>query len=317
MKIVRGLARARGLFQRPLVTIGNFDGVHRGHQVIIQQAREDAAQRGSLAIAVTFDPHPIAVLRPDAAPRLLMTLGDRLAALSAAGLDATVVQRFSKEFADIEAADFVKRFIVDCLDTEKIVVGHDINFGRNRAGSTGLLIEEGGRYGFDVEVIRPVVVEGTVVHSSSVREAVGSGEVALAARLLGRPHFVRGRCVTGDARGRELGFPTVNLKARTQLAPSEGVYATVATVAGRTLHAVTSIGSKPTFGGGGVVIEAHLFDFDEDIYGANVVLEFVERLRDQRKFDGPDSLIAQVRKDIEESKRILSELAPQSGGPTN
>jgi riboflavin kinase/FMN adenylyltransferase len=241
-----------------------------------------------------------------------MTLGDRLAALSSAGLDATVVQRFSKEFAEIEAADFVKRFIVDCLDTEKIVVGHDINFGRGRAGSTGLLIEEGRRYGFDVEVIRPVEVEGTVVHSSSVRQAVASGDVAFAARLLGRPHFVRGRCVRGDARGRGLGFPTVNLRAKTRSTPCDGVYATIASIEGRSLDGVTSIGSKPTFGGEHTVIEAHLFDFDDDIYGASVTLRFIERLRDQRKFESPDALTSQVRKDVAESKRILSEFVTRS-----
>ncbi len=314
MKIIRGLARARGVFRRPIVTIGNFDGVHRGHQVIIQQAREDAAQRGTLAVAVTFDPHPVAVLRPDVAPRLLMTLGDRLSALSAAGLDATVVQRFSRDFASIEASDFVKDFIVDCLDTQKIVVGHDINFGRNRAGSTSLLVDEGAHYGFDVEVIRPVVVDDIVVHSSNVRQAVAAGDVALASRLLGRPHFVRGRCVKGDARGRDLGFPTVNLKAKTQLSPCDGVYATFALVDGRRVQAVTSIGSKPTFDGKETAVEAHLFDFDEDLYGANITIEFVERVRDQRKFDGADALVEQVHKDVEESRRILSRHAATAGG---
>jgi riboflavin kinase/FMN adenylyltransferase len=230
MRVIRSLERARGLFRRPVLTIGNFDGVHRGHQVILRQVRDDADHRGSEALALTFEPHPISVLRPDKAPRLLMPLGDRLATLVSFGMDAVVVQRFTKEFAAIEADEFVRRFLVEILDADKIIVGHDLNFGRGRTGNVETLIEAGGRYGFAVEVIRPVEVEGVIVHSSAVRAAVAAGDVELASRLLGRPHVVRGRVVRGAGRGRKIGFATANLRSRTQLIPPEGVYVTRAVV---------------------------------------------------------------------------------------
>lgn len=309
MRVIRSLERARGLFRRPVLTIGNFDGVHRGHQVILRQVRDDADHRGSEALALTFEPHPISVLRPDKAPRLLMPLGDRLAALTAFGMDAVVVQRFSKEFAAIEADQFVRRFLVEILDAEKIIVGHDLNFGRGRAGNVETLIEAGGRYGFAVEVIRPVEVEGVIVHSSAVRKAVADGDVALAARLLGRPHVVRGRVVKGAGRGRQIGFATANLRPRTQLVPPEGVYVTRALVDGRVIDGVTSIGHAPTFGGTDTVVEAHLFTEWEDFYGKPMSLRFYERIRDQKKFDGPEQLGRQIAADVERAKQVLGGLS--------
>ncbi len=306
MRVIRSLARARGCFDGPVVTIGNFDGVHRGHQVILDQVRRDADQRGVAAVAVTFHPHPVSVLRPEAAPKQLMTLRDRLEALRECGLDATVVQRFSKPFAQVEADDFVRGFLVEGLDVQKLVVGHDINFGRDRAGSTNTLVEDGARYDFAVEVIRPVAVGGVVVHSSAVRRAVASGDVALAATLLGRRHFVRGRCIHGAGVGRGLGFATANLALATELVPADGVYATVARLGRERLDGVTSVGKRPTFDGDARVVESHLFDFDRDAYGQVVVLEFVEWLRDQKKFDDGAALGRQVGKDVERARAVLA-----------
>jgi len=305
MRVVRSLERARGLFERPVLTIGNFDGVHRGHQVILRQVREDADQRKVPAVALTFEPHPVSVLRPEKAPRLLMTLGDRLRALAACDLDAVVVQRFSTAFAGVEAEDFVRRFLVEILRVQKVVVGHDLNFGKGRKGDVELLIEGGGRHGFAVEVIRPVIADGMVVHSSVVREKVAMGDVETAARLLGRPHVVRGRVVRGAGRGRELGFATANLRPRTQLVPAEGVYATRALVDGRRLDGVTSIGKTPTFGGSESVIETHLFAAPEDFYGRELGLEFYARLREQRKFPSAEALVEQIQRDVKRAKEIL------------
>jgi riboflavin kinase/FMN adenylyltransferase len=306
MRVVRSLERARGLFERPIVTIGNFDGVHRGHQVILKQVREDAAQRSVPAVALTFEPHPVAVLRPDKAPRLLMTLHDRLAALGVCGMDATVLQRFTRSFAEIEADDFIQRFLVDILDAQKLVVGHDLNFGRGRKGNVELLVEAGGRYGFGVEVIRPVLAEGMVVHSSVVREKVAEGDVGSAARLLGRPHVVRGRVVHGAGRGQKIGFATANLKPRPQLVPPDGVYVTRARTGDRRIDGVTSIGSAPTFAGTESVIETHLFTPPEDFYGRVMALEFYERLRDQQKFADAKALAAQIALDVDRAKQILA-----------
>jgi len=307
MRVFRSLERARGAFRRPVLTIGNFDGVHRGHQYILRQVREDADHRGTDAVALTFEPHPISVLRPQAAPRLLMPLGDRLQSLHAYGMDAVVVQRFSREFAGISAEDFIRRFLVEILDADKIIVGHDLNFGKAREGNVDKLIEAGGRHGFAVEVIRPVEAEGLIVHSSLVRETVASGDVAMAAKLLGRPHVVRGRVVKGAGRGRELGFATANLRPKTQLVPPEGVYVTRAVVGDRRIDGVTSIGHTPTFGGTDTVIEAHLFTEWEDFYGRPMALEFIEKLRDQKKFSGPDELRAQIAADVDRAKQILAE----------
>lgn len=288
------------------MTIGNFDGVHRGHAVILRQVREDADQRGVAAVALTFEPHPITVLRPQAAPKRLMRLGDRLASLADQGLDAAVVQPFNAEFAAIGADDFIRRFLVEILDAQKLVVGHDLNFGRAREGNVETLVTAGIRYDFSVEVIHPVAVDGLVVHSTVIRKAVADGDVALAARLLGRPHMVRGRVVRGAGRGRRIGFATANVRPRTQAVPGDGVYATRVDVDGRRYDSVTSIGTTPTFDGRERVIEAHLFGESGDLYGKPVRLHFLDKIRDQRKFDGSEALARQIRADVERARDILS-----------
>ncbi|MFQ5479116.1 MAG: bifunctional riboflavin kinase/FAD synthetase [Candidatus Binatia bacterium] len=310
MRIIRSLARARGCFFKPVITIGNFDGVHRGHQEILRQVCEDAAQRRVAAVALTFEPHPIAVLRPEAAPRRLMTLGDRLKALESYGLDATVVQWFSRRFAAISADDFVRGFLVETLDVQKAIVGHDLNFGCDRGGSAESLVEAGATYGFSVEVVRPVEAEGLVVHSSMVREAVARGEVELAAKLLGRPHTVRGIVVRGEGRGADLGFPTANIRPKTSLPPGNGVYATRALLDGEDFDGVTSIGAKPTFGGTRTVVETHLFREQGELYGRNMALRFIAKIRDQRKFASPEELVARVARDVEEARSVLNATRP-------
>jgi riboflavin kinase/FMN adenylyltransferase len=311
MRVVRSLASARGLFSRPIVTIGNFDGVHRGHAVILKQVREDADHRGVSAVALTFEPHPTSVLRPEAAPRMLMPLGDRIAGLAACGMDGVVIQRFDRAFAAIDGDEFVRRFLVEILDVQKLVVGHDLNFGRGRSGNVETLIEAGSSLGFSVEVIQPVSVDGIVVHSTVVREAVAAGDMALATKLLGRPHVVRGRVVHGAGRGRKIGFATANVRTKTQLVPPDGVYVTRARIDGRAMEGVTSIGHTPTFDGNDTVIETHLFVDWMDLYAKNVHLEVLERIRDQRKFSGPEELGAQIAKDVEYAKAVFAATASE------
>jgi riboflavin kinase/FMN adenylyltransferase len=234
-----------------------------------------------------------------------MPLGDRLAGLASCGMDATVVQRFTRDFAQVEAEEFVRRFLVEVLDAQKLVVGHDLNFGRNRAGSVETLVADGARHGFTVEVIRPVHVGSLVVHSSEIRRAVAAGDVTLAMRLLGRPHVVRGRVMHGAGRARGLGFPTANVRPKTQAVPPDGVYVTRAIAGKRCTGSVTSIGNAPTFGGGATVIEAHLLSDPGDLYGKPIAIEFLERLRDQQRFASPDALQRQVQTDIERARAIL------------
>lgn len=306
MKVLRSLERARGLLRRSIVTIGNFDGVHRGHQVILGGLRREADARGSSAVVLTFDPHPISVVRPEAAPPAVMTLRDRLTALKAEGVDVVVVQNFSKVFAAIDAEDFVRRFLVEILDAQLILVGDDLNFGRNRGGNVQMLREAGKRRGFEVEVVSPVDVDGVVARSSVVRGMVASGDVEGAAKLMGRAHFVRGRVAHGAGRGRGLGFATANLVPETPLVPGDGVYVTVARLGNRRLDSVTSIGSTPTFGGIASVIEAHIFADVGDLYGRSLVLEFFEKIRDQRKFDSPVALVEQIGCDVARAREVLA-----------
>ena len=306
MDVIEGFERARGRFSRPVVTMGNFDGVHRGHQAIIERVCRDAEQLGVEAVALTFDPHPMAVLKAHAAPSLLMLLDDRLEALAACGLDAAVVQKFTPDFAAVEAHDFIARFFAGALDVQQLVLGHDVNFGRDRMGSAETLVEAGAEYGFTVEVIPPVVVEGTVVHSSAVRETIGRGDVAAAARFLGRPYLLRGRVEHGAGRGKEIGFATANVEPAATLVPGEGVYASRARLEGRLIDGVTSIGRTPTFDGTETVIESHLFEQCGDLYGAPIAIEFVERLRDQEKFSGSAELAGQIKLDVERAKTLLA-----------
>lgn len=305
MRVVRNLERARGLVRRPVVTIGNFDGVHLGHQVILAQLCQDARARGVPSVVLTFDPHPISVVRPSAAPQLLMTLGDRLAALSRYGVDVTVVQRFSQSFAAVTAEDFVGRFLVEVLDAQKIIVGHDLNFGSARSGSVETLVESGGHYGFAVEVIGPVEADGVVVHSSAIRRLVAAGDVAAAARLLGRPHRVRGRVQRGAGRGRGLGFATANVRPKTPAVPMDGVYATFGYPGQEPIPSVTSIGNTPTFDGTEKLVETHLFAEFDDLYGRGFAIDFIARMRDQKRFASAAELAQQIERDVEQARSIL------------
>ena len=304
MRVFRGFHHP-GIAEACALTIGNFDGVHRGHQAILQRVRAEADARGSAAVVLTFDPHPISVLRPDAAPVAVMTLRDRLDALGDCGVDLVLVQRFTAAFARIDPAEFVRRYLVDGLDVDLVLVGDDLAYGRARGGNVGTLREAGLEAGFGVEVVAPVDVDGVVARSSAVRRLVADGDVAAAARLLGRPHRVRGRVEHGAGRGKGLGFATANLAPETPLVPGHGVYATVACVGRRRLDSVTSVGSTPTFGGTATVIEAHLLADPGDLYGKPMVLEFLEKIRDQRKFDSPAELVERIALDVAKAREVL------------
>jgi riboflavin kinase / FMN adenylyltransferase len=306
MKVLRSLEGARGLLRRPVVTIGNFDGVHRGHQVILERVRREADTRGTSAVVLTFEPHPVSIVRPEAAPAGVMTLRDRLDALARERIDLVIVQHFSKTFAAIEADEFVRRFLVEILDADLILVGDDLSFGKDRGGNVATLKAAGKAKGFEVEVVAPVEVDGVVARSSVIRELVARGDVAAAAKLLGRPHFVRGRVEHGAGRGKNLGFATANLRSETPLVPGDGVFVTLARLGDRLIDSVTSIGNLPTFGGASTVIETHLLEDVGDIYGKTLVVEFLEKIRDQEKFDTVEALAAQIRADVELTRTRLA-----------
>jgi riboflavin kinase/FMN adenylyltransferase len=289
-----------------VVTIGNFDGVHRGHQKILQGVVERAKQDDLLAAVLTFYPHPARVLRPDAAPGLLATLQQRLAAFNRAGIDAALVMRFDTELAKVSAEDFVQRFLVDAMRARAVLVGANFRFGHRQSGNVSLLTEMGAQFGFEVEVVPPLVEGGIVVSSTATRQAVREGRMEDAQKLLGRPFALDGEIRPGTGQGRKLVVPTLNLATEQEVLPMNGVYATETVVGDKVYRSATNVGVRPTFDGTRLAIESHLFDFNESLTGGAMEVRFCKRLRDERKFSSPEELREQVLKDIDEAKAYFA-----------
>ncbi len=296
--------------QGSVVTIGTFDGVHLGHRGLIMRTIELARETGAESVALTWDRHPAATLRPDRMPPLLSSLDRKLELLEATGVDATALLRFDKEFSEMSPEDFVRSVLVESLAVRHILVGHDWRFGHGAKGNVELLQELGRELGFEVHGVDLLVVEGEAVSSSRVRRVLGEGDAELARVLLGRPFDIDGRVVRGADRGKDLGFPTANLEADPVLArPPIGIYAGLADVQGLTKPAAISIGVNPTFGGqvgtSPVNLEAYLLDFEADIYDSVVRLEFWKRLRDEVHFTSVDDLVAQMNVDVEQTRSVI------------
>ena len=297
------------------VTIGAFDGVHLGHRAVIAQVQERAAADDLATVVVTFDRHPASVVRPESAPLLLTDLQQKLELLASTGVDATVVLRFDEARSLEPATEFVTEVLVEGLGARVVVVGEDFHFGHRRQGDVALLKRMGGEHGFDVVGVRLRPVEGagldTHVSSTAIRRALVAGDVALAARLLGRPHEVRGVVLAGDRRGgKELGYPTANVAVAGDVClPAEGIYAGwYARGDGRQQWpAAISLGRRPTFydAADKPLLEAHLLDFDGDLYGEGARVRFVARLRDERRFDSVEALVLQMRRDVEATRTLL------------
>jgi len=290
----------------PVVAMGNFDGVHLGHQAILKTAIEHARRRNGLAFALTFDPPPAKVLFPNRAPRLIMTLEDKLDYLSRFDLAAIVVLEFTHELSLLEPRKFVADCLVEAIGVREVVIGATAAFGHRRSGNAQKMIELGREFGFETFVVQPVTVNGIMVSSSKIRELIASGDVKTAAFLLGRPHFLSGQVVRGHGRGRELGFPTANVSTSTECVPPNGVYAGRVILNDGVRDAVINIGTRPTFGENELAIEAYLFDFVGDIYGQKVKVEFIERVREERKFPSPQALSEQIAHDVARAKEILA-----------
>jgi len=323
------LAQVPADFGPSVVTVGNFDGVHRGHVGVLTRMVADARAVGARAVAVTFTPHPQQVHRPDTAPPLLTGDADRLELLEQTGLDAVLLLTYTLEFARQTAEEFVRRYLVEGLRARTVVVGRDVRFGRDNSGDLATMVELGERFGFGVEVIEDVAPDpadaddaGVLADplrrrwsSTWVRELLVAGDVRQAARVLGRPHRVRGAVVHGDKRGRDLGFPTANLaQDAAGMVPADGVYAgwlrRPAVPAGSpdaVLPAAISVGTNPTFAGLQRRVEAYVLDrTDLDLYGEEVVLEFVERLRPTLRFDSVDDLITRMHEDVAGVRAVLA-----------
>ena len=294
----------------PVLALGNFDGLHRGHLKIIERVKRGAAEHGGTPMAMTFDPHPPRVVRPDKAPPLLMTTDQRLEALQGAGIRSVAVVRFTPELSRWDPETFVRNVLVDWLHVSEVWVGANFLFGHDRAGNFSSLRVLGQRYGFRAEKIDPVRYKEFVVSSTRIRRLVTEGRLDEAAALLGHPYYIDGIVVEGKRRGRELGFPTANLRTTNELIPPHGVYATTVSIDGIVHAALTNIGVNPTFGDGApTTIETYILRYEGDLYGRQIRLGFVLRLRDERRFDDVDALKAQMEADERRAERLFTRLS--------
>jgi riboflavin kinase / FMN adenylyltransferase len=297
-------------WHQPVLALGNFDGLHRGHMKIIDRVRRRAGERGGTPAAMTFDPHPSRVLRPDKAPSLLMTTAQKLEALGRAGMQGVAVVRFTHELSLWEPEPFVRTVLVEWLHVAEVWVGANFLFGHNRAGTFSVLRSLGARYGFRAEKIDPVRYKDFVVSSTRIRRLVSEGRVDEAAALLGHHFFLDGIVTRGAGRGRGIGFPTANLCTDNELIPPTGVYATLVTIDDVVRPSITNIGLRPTFGESDhVTIETHVFDLDRDLYGQRLRLSFVQRLRDERTFPDVDALRAQIQSDCRSAQRLFGRIS--------
>jgi len=286
-------------------TIGNFDGVHIGHKKILTAIKKEAKQQGLSSCVITFHPHPQKVLQNIDIP-LLVPIRERLKLLEEQGIDVVACYTFTKDIAKISAQDFVTDILVGKLNLKHLIVGPDFSFGRKREGNLSLLNKMGSEYGFDTEVVETALLDGEIVSSTSIRNLVREGNLIKAGKFLGYNFYIEGQVKEGERRGRQIGFPTANLETDWDILPKVGVYATLANVDGTKYQSITNIGFRPTFGHSELLIETHIFDFNQDIYKKRIKVEFVDRVRDEQKFNGPEALVEQIKKDVEKVKEILS-----------
>jgi riboflavin kinase/FMN adenylyltransferase len=297
-------------WSHPVLALGNFDGLHRGHRKILDRLCRVAAERAATAVVMTFDPHPPRIVRPDKAPALLMTKAQKLEAIAQSGVQGTAIVRFTPELSRWDPETFVRTVLHDWLHVSEVWVGANFLFGHDRAGNFSLLRALGAHYGFKAEKIDPVRYKDFVVSSTRIRRLVGEGRVDEAGALLGHQYFIDGTVMQGDQRGRTLGFPTANLCTENELLPPSGVYATTARIGEIEYPSVTNVGTRPTIDEfGRMSVETHIFNIDRDLYGARLRVGFVQRLRDERKFESLDALRAQIGADCGRARVLFDRLS--------
>ena len=306
MKVIRSLDKIPGEFRDAFVTIGNFDGVHLGHVPILKKLIEEAHRKGGRAVVITFDPHPKKILRPDIRPFYLLTsVEEKIKLFEDIGIDGLILIPFDLNFSKMTAESFVCDILWDKLHIRKIFVGHDYSFGKSKTGNKIFLAEFGKKLGFEVDIIDAVKLDQETISSTRLRHLILEGDVKTAARLLGRPYNISGIVVPGKKRGSILGIPTANIKPDKELIPAQGVYAVIVHLEEECYKGVLNIGFNPTFSDNDLSVEVFLFDFSGDIYGKKVDVLFIERIRDEVKFENPEQLVKQIRKDIDEARTIL------------
>lgn len=311
MRMFIGSANIKPIEAYPVVAIGNFDGLHLGHQAILAEAIQRAQEKEGTSVILTFEPHPVKVLHPERDLRLLTTFQVKMRQIEATGIDVAFSAEFNKNFAQLSPYDFAKTYLHNKIGAKEVVVGRNFQFGKDRAGKVEDLIRFGKELGFEVVVKDPVTVDGIPVSSTKIRELMKEGNVYLAARMMGRYYTMEGKVLQGDGMGKKLGFPTANFRLPNELVPKEGVYAVrVATLKAEgyvTLDGIVYIGSRPTFGEHESRMEVHIFDFNEDIYGKRLLVTFVDWIRGDQKFESTEALTQQMNKDSEQARAVLKE----------
>jgi riboflavin kinase / FMN adenylyltransferase len=306
MELVRGLHNLRARHRGCAVTIGNFDGVHLGHQAMLERLVRHARGLGVPATVMTFEPAPREYFEPRHAPARLTRLREKLELFAAAGVERCLVLRFEKRLQGMHGDEFVHGLLCERMGARQVVVGSDFRFGVGGKADVALLQKVGAQLGFGVEVVEPVLVDGERVSSSLIRAALANGDLERAARLLGRPYAMHGKVIRGEGLGRKLGFPTANMRVHRRVTPLDGIFAVrVRGIGARALPGVASLGTRPTVGGGEVLLEAHLFDFDADLYGRWLAVEFVQWLREERRFESLDAMVVQMHIDVRQARAAL------------
>ncbi|MEA3470693.1 MAG: bifunctional riboflavin kinase/FAD synthetase [Thermodesulfobacteriota bacterium] len=306
MKIIRKIDYITQEYRDSNVTIGNFDGIHLGHQEILRKTVKESKEANRRSIVITFDPHPKKIIHPERRPFfLLSTLDEKLRLIESFNIDIVILISFTAEFSKTTAEEFVRNILWDKLHLNKLFIGYDYAFGKNKGGNAAFLRTFGEKLGFQVEEIGAVMVDETIVSSTNVRLSILKGDVRGASRMLERPYNVSGTVVKGFRRGTEIGFPTANIESE-KVIPAEGVYAIIAEVEENRYQGVINIGYNPTFGNEELSMEVHLLDFQGDIYEKKIDIQFIDRLRDEIKFDSPEKLVVQIQKDIASAKKILA-----------
>lgn len=298
------------------VTVGNFDGVHVGHQELLRRTVARARAAGRMSVALTFSPHPVRFFSPGARFYEITGPGEKAELIAASGIDALVVESFGGDVGRMTPEEFAGEILVRRLAARDVVVGYDFTFGRSRTGTPAGLAELGRSMGFDVEIVPPVRMAGSIVSSTRIRELLLAGRVREAEELMRRPYRLSGRVVRGADRGRRLGFPTANVDVVEELIPLPGVYVVEAEVSGARRLAVANVGFNPTFGENSLGVEVHILDFDEGLYGREIAVFFRERIRDERKFGSADELVRQIRKDVGYAREFRRPSGPKPAGGT-
>jgi len=308
MLLITNLSKITVPFQKSVVTLGNFDGLHLGHQELIRMVIRRARELNGRSMVVTFRPHPLKILAPEKCPPLISIYEEKIQLFEKLGIDILVKIPFSLHFAEMSPRAFVKDILYDVLGAQEIFVGYNYRFGKGREGTTATLKKMGEEYGFNVREVGQISYNGEVISSTKIRHLLKDGEVEHAARLLGRPYAITGIVIKGDSRGKTLGFPTANIASKHAIIPSNGVYAVKLLAREKCLDGVVNIGLRPTFDASTLAIEVHIFDFNEDLYGEEITLFFIGKLREEQKFETSEALIEQIRRDIVTAKEVLASI---------